>query len=188
MTISATGASPQRRCSGLSGCLLLFSKATTVEPWWAHPWIGQADAIGPGLASFTWIRADGTASNFCPRTGFSKLERRHGDPSRSTERTGGSAVANQGPDLPTDSFSAEGYQGQLLLVAPSQRAVRCVWDRHPKSQVLMPMLSGLMFSQPFDEANGKTQLLSPPLGTKAWDAATRRPVMSRAGRITVGPP
>ena len=27
------------------------------------------------------------------------------------------------PDFPQDSFSAEGYQGQLLLVAPSQRAV-----------------------------------------------------------------
>ena len=27
------------------------------------------------------------------------------------------------PDLPNDSLSAEGYQGQLLLVAPSQRAV-----------------------------------------------------------------
>ena len=27
------------------------------------------------------------------------------------------------PDLPKDSFSAEGYQGQLLLIAPSQRAV-----------------------------------------------------------------
>ena len=90
------------------------------------------------------------------------------------------------PDLPTDSFSAEVYQGQLI-VAPSQRAV-IVRLGHPKSQVLMPILSGLMFSQPSDEAGGKTQLLSPLLGTKAWDAATRRPVMSRAGRITVGPP
>jgi CubicO group peptidase (beta-lactamase class C family) len=27
------------------------------------------------------------------------------------------------PDLPNNSFSAEGYQGQLLLIAPSQRAV-----------------------------------------------------------------
>ena len=27
------------------------------------------------------------------------------------------------PDLPNESFSAEGYQGQLLLVAPSKRAV-----------------------------------------------------------------
>ena len=52
----------------------------------------------------------------------------------------------------------------------------------------MPMPSGLMFSRPFDKANGRAQLLSPPLGTKAWDAATRSPVINRAGRMTVGPP
>lgn len=52
----------------------------------------------------------------------------------------------------------------------------------------MPMLSGLMFSQPFDKAIGRAQFLSPPLGTNAWDAATRSPVISRAGRMTVGPP
>ena len=52
----------------------------------------------------------------------------------------------------------------------------------------MPMLSGLMFSQPFDKANGRAQFLSPPLETNAWDAATRSPVISRAGRMTVGPP
>ena len=50
------------------------------------------------------------------------------------------------------------------------------------------MLSGLTFSQPFGEANGSAQFLSPPLGTNAWDAATRSPVISRAGRMTVGPP
>ena len=50
------------------------------------------------------------------------------------------------------------------------------------------MLSGLMFSQPFNEANGNAQPLSPPFGTKAWDAATRSPVINRAGRMTVGPP
>ena len=36
------------------------------------------------------------------------------------------------PDLPTDSFSAEGYQGQLLLVAPSQRAVIVRLGQTPK--------------------------------------------------------
>ena len=50
------------------------------------------------------------------------------------------------------------------------------------------MLSGLMFSQPFDKANSRAQFLSPPLGTNAWDAATRSPVINRAGRMTVGPP
>ena len=50
------------------------------------------------------------------------------------------------------------------------------------------MLSGLMFSQPFDKANGRAQFLSPPLGTNAWDAATRSPVINKAGRMTVGPP
>ena len=64
----------------------------------------------------------------------------------------------------------------------------CGWDRHPKSRDLMPMLSGLTFSQPFGEANGSAQFLSLPLGTNAWDAATRSPVISRAGRMTVGPP
>ena len=64
----------------------------------------------------------------------------------------------------------------------------CDWDRHPKSLVLMPMHSGLTFPQLFDEANGRAQFLSPPFGTNAWDAATRSPVISKAGRITVGPP
>ena len=50
------------------------------------------------------------------------------------------------------------------------------------------MLSGLMFFQPFDKANGRAQFLSPPLGTNAWDAATRSPVINKAGRMTVGPP
>nr|WP_255599631.1 serine hydrolase [Synechococcus sp. MU1643] len=36
------------------------------------------------------------------------------------------------PDLPTDSFSAEGYQGLLLLVAPSQRAVIVRLGQTPK--------------------------------------------------------
>jgi CubicO group peptidase (beta-lactamase class C family) len=36
------------------------------------------------------------------------------------------------PDLPKDSFSAEGYQGQLLLVAPSQRAVIVRLGQTPK--------------------------------------------------------
>ena len=36
------------------------------------------------------------------------------------------------PDLPTDSFSAEGYQGQFLLVAPSQRAVIVRLGQTPK--------------------------------------------------------
>ena len=36
------------------------------------------------------------------------------------------------PDLPTDSFSAEGYQGQLLLVAPFQRAVIVRLGQTPK--------------------------------------------------------
>ncbi len=35
-------------------------------------------------------------------------------------------------DLPQDSFSAEGYQGQLLLVAPSQRAVIVRLGQTPK--------------------------------------------------------
>ena len=35
-------------------------------------------------------------------------------------------------DLPKDSFSAEGYQGQLLLVAPSQRAVIVRLGQTPK--------------------------------------------------------
>ena len=50
------------------------------------------------------------------------------------------------------------------------------------------MLSRLIFSEPFDETSGKAQLSSSPFGTKAWDAATRSPVMSKAGRMTVGPP
>ena len=50
------------------------------------------------------------------------------------------------------------------------------------------MLSGLMFFQLCAEVNGKAQFLSSPLGTKAWDAATRSPVINRAGRMTVGPP
>ena len=79
MTISATGAFPSRHCSGLSGWQLPFSKTTTVEPWWAHPWCGPAAAIGPGLASCTWIRAAGMASNFCPQPGFGKHRRRRGD-------------------------------------------------------------------------------------------------------------
>ena len=36
------------------------------------------------------------------------------------------------PDLPTDSFSAEGYQGQFLLVAPSRRAVIVRLGQTPK--------------------------------------------------------
>ena len=35
-------------------------------------------------------------------------------------------------DLPNDSFSAEGYQGQLLLIAPSQRAVVVRLGQTPK--------------------------------------------------------
>ncbi|MGB0825620.1 MAG: hydrolase, partial [Synechococcus sp.] len=35
-------------------------------------------------------------------------------------------------DLPKDSFSAEGYQGQLLLVAPSHRAVVVRLGQTPK--------------------------------------------------------
>ena len=50
-------------------------------------------------------------SNFCPQPGFDRHGRRRGDQNRPMARTGGSAAANQG------------YQGQLLLVAPSQRAV-----------------------------------------------------------------
>ena len=47
---------------------------------------------------------------------------------------------------------------------------------------------GLMLSQPFDKENSSGQFLSPSLGTNACDAATRSPVISRAGRMTVGPP
>ena len=35
-------------------------------------------------------------------------------------------------DLPNDSFSAEGYQGQLLLIAPSQQAVIVRLGQTPK--------------------------------------------------------
>ena len=35
-------------------------------------------------------------------------------------------------DLPNDSFSAEGYQGQLLLIAPSQRAIVVRLGQTPK--------------------------------------------------------
>ena len=110
---------------------MLFSKATTVEPLWAHPWCGPADAIGPDLASYldqgrwngkqllpaTWVRQARTASR-----GSKQAYGAHWWLSRRKSR----------PDLPNDSFSAEGYQGQLLLVAPSQRAVVVRLGQTPK--------------------------------------------------------
>ena len=128
---------------------------------------------GKQLLPATWVRQARTASR-----GSKKAYGAHWWLSRRKSR----------PDLPYDSFSAEGYQGQLLLVAPSQRAVIVRLGQTPKKPGFDPMLSGLMFSQPFDKANGRAQFLSPPLGTNAWDAATRSPVISRAGRMTVGPP
>ena len=63
---------------------------------------------GKQLLPATWVRQARTASR-----GSKQAYGAHWWLSRRKSR----------PDLPNDSFSAEGYQGQLLLVAPSQRAV-----------------------------------------------------------------
>ena len=63
---------------------------------------------GKQLLPATWVRQARTASR-----GSKQAYGAHWWLSRRKSR----------PDLPNDSFSAEGYQGQLLLVAPSKRAV-----------------------------------------------------------------
>ncbi len=87
--------------------------------------------VGPGLSSYTSIMAAVTASNFCPQPGFGRHGRLRGDPSRPIAHWWLSRRKSR-PDLPNDSFSAEGYQGQLLLVAPYQRAVVVRLGQTPK--------------------------------------------------------
>ena len=113
---------PKQALFGPLGMTMPFSKATTVEPWWAHPWCGPADAIGPGSDSCTWIRASGTASNFCPQPGFGRHGLRRGDPKRPMARTGGSAGANQGPIYPTTAFQLRAIRDNFFWwLHPSAR-------------------------------------------------------------------
>jgi CubicO group peptidase (beta-lactamase class C family) len=72
---------------------------------------------GKQLLPATWVRQAQTASR-----GSKQAYGAHWWLSRRKSR----------PDLPYDSFSAEGYQGQLLLVAPSQRAVIVRLGQTPK--------------------------------------------------------
>ena len=71
-------------------------------------YLDQGRWNGKQLLPPTWVRQARTAAR-----GSKKAYGAHWWLSRRKSR----------PDLPNDSFSAEGYQGQLLLVAPSQRAV-----------------------------------------------------------------
>ena len=88
------------------------------------PGVGQRTRLGPVWTACIWIRAAGTASNFYPptwvrqaRNGVARIQ------SRPMARTGGSAAADQGPICPMTAFQLRAIRDNLLLVAPSQRAV-----------------------------------------------------------------
>ena len=80
-------------------------------------YLDQGRWDGKQLLPATWVRQARTASR-----GSKQAYGAHWWLSRRKSR----------PDLPNDSFSAEGYQGQLLLVAPSQRAVIVRLGQTPK--------------------------------------------------------
>ena len=77
---------------------------------------------GPGLASCTWIRAAGVASNFCPQPGYDRHGRRRGDQNRPMARTGGSAAANQGRICPMTAFQLRAIRDNFFWwLHPSAR-------------------------------------------------------------------
>ncbi len=80
-------------------------------------YLDQGRWDGKQLLPATWVRQARTASR-----GSKQAYGAHWWLSRRKSR----------PDLPNDSFSAEGYQGQLVLVAPSQRAVIVRLGQTPK--------------------------------------------------------
>ena len=80
-------------------------------------YLDQGRWNGKQLLPATWVRQARTASR-----GSKQAYGAHWWLSRRKSR----------PDLPNDSFSAEGYQGQLVLVAPSQRAVIVRLGQTPK--------------------------------------------------------